>query len=87
MSFSYSPHWWNTLKFRLPLVFIICIGLFLTLASLLIQTEARKILEDREWQYIELSNQAIVENLQLQTSVASSLAYAMANTASTLPNE
>lgn len=87
MSFSYSPHWWNTLKFRLPLVFIICIGLFLTLASLLIQTEARKILEDREWQYIELSNQAIVENLQLQTSVASSLAYAMANTASTLPND
>ena len=87
MSFSYNPRWWKTLKFRLPLVFILCIGLFLTLASVLIQTEAKRILEDREWQYIELSNRAIVENLQQQTTVASSLAYAMANAASSLPND
>jgi signal transduction histidine kinase/CheY-like chemotaxis protein len=87
MPISYSPHWWKTLKFRLPIVFIVCIGLFLTLASILIQTEARKILEDREWQYIELSNRAIVENLQQQTTVASSLAYAMASAASSLPND
>ena len=87
MLFNYTPRWWNTLKFRLPLVFIVCIGLFLTLASLLIQTEARKILEEREWQYIELSNRAIVENLQQQTTVASSLAYAMASAASTLPTD
>jgi signal transduction histidine kinase/CheY-like chemotaxis protein len=87
MSLSYRPHWWSTLKFRLPIVFIVCIGLFLTLASILIQTEAKKILEDREWQYIELSNLAIVENLQQQTTVASSLAYAMASAASTLPTD
>jgi signal transduction histidine kinase/CheY-like chemotaxis protein len=87
MSFSYTPLWWKTLKFRLPIVFIVCIGLFLTLASLLIQTEANKILEDREWQYIELSNRAIVEHLQQQTTIASSLAYAMASAASSLPND
>jgi signal transduction histidine kinase/CheY-like chemotaxis protein len=87
MPFSYTPRWWNTLKFRLPIVFIACIGLFLTLASLLIQTEAKKILEDREWQYIELSNHVIVENLQQQTTVASSLAYAMASAASSLPTD
>lgn len=87
MPFSYTPHWWNKLQFRLPLLFVICLGLFLVFASLLIQTEARKVLEKREWQRIELSNRAIVEELKHKTTVASSLAYAMASAASTLPND
>ncbi|MBL4638862.1 MAG: response regulator, partial [Proteobacteria bacterium] len=84
---SYTPRWWNKLQFRLPLVFVICLVIFLVLASLLIQTEARKTLEQREWQRIELSNRAIVEALQHKTTVASSLAYAMASAASSLPSD
>lgn len=88
MSYNYTPHWWNKLQFRLPIVFVVCLGIFLVSASLLIQTEARKILEQREWQRIELSNRAIVEELQQKTTVASSLAYAMASAASSLePDE
>ena len=87
MPLSYTPRWWNKLQFRLPLVFVICLVIFLVLASLLIQTEARKTLEQREWQRIELSNRAIVEALQHKTTVASSLAYAMASAASSLPSD
>ncbi|OUR64509.1 hypothetical protein A9Q79_04185 [Methylophaga sp. 42_25_T18] len=87
MPLSYIPRWWNKLQFRLPLVFVICLVIFLVLASLLIQTEARKTLEQREWQRIELSNRAIVEDLQHKTTVASSLAYAMASAASSLPSD
>ena len=79
--------WWNKLGFRLVSSLVISLAVFLFLAFSLVQTEARNELEKREWQRIELANRAIVEALQQQTTVASSLAYAMASAARSIPTD
>ena len=82
------PKFWQKLQFRLPAVFVICLCIFLSLAFYLIQTRARNVLEKREWQNIELSSRAIVEELQQKATVARSLASSMANVASAIsPDE
>jgi len=79
--------WWNKLGFRLVSSLVISLAVFLFLAFSLVQTEARNELEKREWQRIELANRAIVEALQQKTTVASSLAYAMASAARSIPTD
>ncbi len=53
----------------------------------LLQTWTRDVLEKREWQNVELSIQAIVEELQQKTTIAHSLAASMANVAIAIPPE
>jgi energy-converting hydrogenase Eha subunit H len=76
---------WDRLQFKLPLVFIACLIVFLVFAFLIIQTEARKYLEQHELQEIEISNRNIIESLNQKTAAASSLAYSVANASATLP--
>jgi len=85
MTNRYSPKFRHRLQFRLPVIFVICLGIFLLSAFYLIQTAARNILEKREWQNIELSSRAIVEELQQKAIVAHSLASSMANVATAIP--
>ena len=88
MTNRYIPDFWHRLQFRLPAVFVICLGVFLWMVVYLIQTGTRNILEKREWQNIELSSQVIVEELQIKATVAYSLAASMANVASVIsPDE
>jgi len=82
-----NTHWWDKLQFRLPVMFLFSLGLFLFLSFLIIETAAKKYLEEQELHNITLSNRAIAEDLRQKTTVANSLAHSIANTASILPND
>ena len=88
MSNHFKSQWWHRLQFRLSTIFIISFGLFVFLAFSLIQTNVSQVLEKKEWRNNELSNRAIIEELQRKTSVAHTLAASMANVATVIsPNK
>jgi signal transduction histidine kinase/CheY-like chemotaxis protein len=68
-------------------MFLFALGLFLFLSFLLIETAAKKYLEQQELHNITLSNRAIAEELRQKTTVANSLAHSIANVASIIPND
>jgi signal transduction histidine kinase len=82
---KYDTPWWHRLQFKLPLIFIVALGSFLLASFILIETATRKYLEQQELDHSELANQAILQELQQKTTVASTLAHSMATTAKILP--
>lgn len=82
-----NTHWWNKLQFRLPLVFLLALSSFFFLSYLLIETAAKEYLERQELHNINLSNRVIAEELSQKTTTVNSLAHALANTASIIPND
>jgi diguanylate cyclase (GGDEF)-like protein len=78
-------NFWNSLQFRIPLVFIISFLLVLAAIVGVFSTIGKRLLTDHAYAEVVMSGRNIVAELGNRTALAESLATAMANLGEQLP--
>ena len=78
---------WNSLQFRIPLVFIISFLLVLAAIVGVFSTLGTRLMTDQAYAEVVMSGRNIVAELGNRTALAESLATALANLAEQLPDD
>ncbi len=77
--------WYNSLRFKLPLIFLVLFLLITASIFFTLHTQGQKLLDEIAYAKITQAGLKVVDELQVRTAKATTLASSLANLAQALP--